>query len=104
MDRRPLGDGIGSLREPLGKGDGSADRGRRPVQEEVEEYDHCKNYHLTPFSLAAELLKGTKLRLTGIVSKCGFRGLHQFERAMKKAHGLTPAGIRRAAKKEKMKF
>jgi hypothetical protein len=48
MDRRPLGDGFGSLREPLGKGYGPADRGRRPVHEEVEESDYCKNYHLTP--------------------------------------------------------
>ena len=53
---------------------------------------------------AAELLKSTNLRLSGIVSKCGFSGLHQFERAMKKAHGMTPSAFRRAAKKEKMKF
>jgi hypothetical protein len=47
MGRGSLGDGIRSLRESLGKGDGPANRGRRSVQEKIEENDYCKNYHLT---------------------------------------------------------
>ena len=52
----------------------------------------------------AELLKTTNFRLQEIVAKCGFSGPHQFERAMKKAHGMNPSAFRRAVKKEKMKF
>ena len=49
VDRREAGDGIGSLREQTGQGNGPADRGWRPGDEADEEGNCCENYHLTAF-------------------------------------------------------
>ncbi len=53
---------------------------------------------------ASKLLTGTDLRLQEIISKCGFSGPHQFERAMKKAYGMNPSAYRHVAKSEPKKF
>jgi len=51
-----------------------------------------------------KLLTGTDLRLQEIISKCGFSGPQQFERAMKKAYEMNPSACRLVAKNGPTKF
>ncbi|MCP4102178.1 MAG: helix-turn-helix transcriptional regulator [Lentisphaerae bacterium] len=48
----------------------------------------------TRMSIAANLLKRSKVNIAEIASRCGFSGVYAFSRAFKKYHGISPMEFR----------